>query len=112
MARLGRSIRRGNEPDFPIDVEPDEPEGRVWRNFDGSIIILPPIPMSVRDLPPGTRIEVTNRYRGIYVGGGIMIADARRIASYDPNHLFEKVWVPCNPHRVAIKPEWIVWRIE
>jgi hypothetical protein len=41
-----------------------------------------------------------------------LIAGARRITSHHPNHLFEKMWVPCNPHRVRIEPDWRVWRIE
>jgi hypothetical protein len=112
MERMVERMRCGDyDHHEPLNNGPGNSEGNVWRNPDGRIVNLPPVPMSVRYLPPGTRIEVTNRYRGIYVGGGIMISDARRITSYDPNHLFEKVWVRCNPHRVAIQPDWEVERI-
>lgn len=112
MERMVRRISRGDyDRDEPMNNEPGNSEGDVWRNPDGRIVNLPPVPMSVRYLPLGTRIEVTNKYRGFYVGEGIIIGDARRITSHDPNHLSEKVWVSCNPHRVRVEPEWKVSRI-
>jgi len=113
MRRMVERIRCGDyDHNKPLKSEPSNSEGTAWKNPDGRIVNLPPVPMSVRYLPSGTRVEVKNRYRGIYIGVGVMICGARRITSLDPNHLFEKVWVPCNPHRVAIKPEWTVGRIE
>lgn len=111
IERMVRCIRRGNEPDFPIHVEPDKPECRVWRNFDGSIVILPPVPMSVRYLPKDTLVEVKKRYRGKYVSEGILIVDMEYVRSMFNDNPFIREWRTVHSHRVVIKSEWEVVRI-
>lgn len=97
--------------DVPIDDAPDEPEGTVWRNPDGTVVILPPVPVSVRYLPKDTLIEVKKRYRGKYVGEGILIADMEYKMSLDNENPFIREWKTVQSHRVAIQPEWKVERI-
>lgn len=112
MERMVGRISRGvYERVESIDAERDSSEGTVWRNPDRRMVNLPPVPISVRHILPRTRIEVKNRYRGFYVGEGVIIVEARLITSEDPNHLFERVWMACNPHRVRIEHEWNVSRI-
>jgi hypothetical protein len=104
LINCGHYDRDDDEQNALLDYEP---QTVVWRNPNGREVVIR-IPPNVRGTPKGTRIEIKYMYRGFYVGEGIMIAKARLITSFDPNHLFERVWVPCNPHRVRIEPEWEV----
>jgi hypothetical protein len=97
--------------DEKINDTPDEPEGTACRNPDGTVVIFPPAPVSVRYLPKNTPIEVKNRYRGFYVCEGIMIVTEKCMTSLAEGHIFERVWVRLNPCRVRLEPEWKVSRI-
>ena len=98
---------RGFEQDALLHYEP---ETIKWMNPDGTTVVHN-IPANVRGTPRGTRIEIANRYRGRYIGEGVMIVDTKYIISADPATLFERVWVRCNPHRVRIELPWKVSRI-
>jgi hypothetical protein len=97
-------IQDGDEKSPMLD------EAAAWLDPDGEVVMLAPM-QSPRDFPKGTRIEVKNRYRGKYVGNGILIADSRFITSADPAHFMETMWVSCSWYRVRIEPHWIVVKV-
>jgi hypothetical protein len=99
------------EHDEPIDEAPDDFEGPVWRNPDGTVVNFPPVPMSVRYLPKDTSIEVKKRYRGKYVGEGFLIVDMEYMCSIYNDDPFIREWRTVQSHRVAIQPEWKIERI-
>jgi hypothetical protein len=99
------------EHDEPIDDAPDDFEGPVWRNPDGTVVNFPPVPMSVRYLPKDTSIEVKKKYRGKYVGEGFLIVDKEYMCSIYNDDPFIREWRTVNSHCVAIQPEWKIERI-
>lgn len=112
MERMVERIKCGYyDRDKPNSNEPGKSESRVWRNPDGTVVIFPPVPVSVRYLPKDTLIEVKKRYRGKYVGEGILIVDMEYMCSMFSDSPFIREWRTVNSHRVAIQPEWKVERI-
>lgn len=112
MERMVARIKCGYyDRDEPNSNEPDESEGTVWRNPDGTVVVFPPVPMSVRYLPKDTLIEVKKRFRGKYVGEGILIVDMEYVCSMFSDNPFIPEWRTVQSHRVAIQPEWKVERI-